>query len=137
MISAGKVAAAILFGSSLLGFWAWEYKASSVPERAISVSLEAACCKVNGSEGIKIALKSEVEGFDLHYGRVVLKFWSLGDTASKFPNRLQRIEGYTDQHGRFVSLWHPPIPGRYLICARVSKPGCACGQAMSRFVASK
>jgi|SRR5271157_2512958 len=135
MLSWKVLAVIVLCGSILvLGL---SNKEGSSQDQPISVSVEASPCKINGSEKIKIALKTAVDGSNLHHGRVVLWFWLLAETAATCPVHFEPIEGYTDHRGRFISQWQPPCPGTYLICARVSKSGCTCGQAFSRFMVSK
>lgn len=132
-----KILAVIVLCGSILGFWALANRVGFLQERPISVSMEASPCTINGSEKIKIALNTEVEGSGLSHGKVVLWFWQLGQTAAASAVYFQPIEGYTDHHGRFISQWQPPCPGKYLICARVIRSGCTCGQAVSSFIVGK
>ena len=137
MMSSWKVLAVIVLCGSILVFLGLSNKEGSSQEAPISVSVETSPGKDIGTEKIRIALKTEINGSGLHYGRVVLRFWLLGETAATCPVHFEPIEGYTDHHGRFISQWQPPCPGKYLICTRVSKSGCTCGQAVSRFMVSK
>ncbi|MGO9571734.1 MAG: hypothetical protein ACLP5H_29765 [Desulfomonilaceae bacterium] len=137
MISSWKGLAVIVLCGSILVFVGLANIGGSSQERPISVSVETSPCKDSGTEKIKIALKTEVNGSGLHHGRVVLWFWLLGETAATCPVHFEPIEGYTDHRGRFISQWCPPCPGKYLVCARVSKSGCTCSQAVSHFVVSK
>jgi hypothetical protein len=137
MISSWKGLAVILLCGSILVFVGLANIGGSSQERPISVSVETSPCTINGSNKIKIALKTEINGSGLSHGRVVLKFWPLGQTPATRPVHFQPIQGYTDHHGRFISQWRPPCPGKYLVCARVSKSGCTCGQAVSHFMVRK
>ncbi len=128
-----KILAVIVLCGSILGFWALANIGGSSQERPISVSVEVSPCTINGSERIKIVLKTAVGGSELPYGRVVFEFWPLSETAATDPIQLQPVEGYTDHHGRFISQWRPPWRGKFLVCARVSKSGCTCGRAVSHF----
>ncbi len=131
-----KILAVTVSCALILGFWALAKREGSSQERPISVLLEASPCKINGSEKIKIALNTAVDGSDLSYGRVVLKIWQLDQMTATWLVHFDPIEGHTDRHGRFISQWHPPGQGNYLVCARVSKSGCTCGQAVSKFTVS-
>jgi hypothetical protein len=136
MLSFRKATVVIVLCGSILVFWGSANRGGSFEPRPVSVSLETSPCRNNGSEKIKVALKAQVNGSSLPHGKVVLQFRRSDQATAMCPVEFQPTEGYTDRNGIFITNWCPPCPGKYLVCAEVSKSGFACGRLESHFALS-
>ncbi len=136
MTSFSKPLAVIVLCGAILGAWQLANREGSFRELPISVSVETAPCNLRGGEKIKIALKAEVNGTGVRHGRVVVHVRPLDGMAATDPVDFQPVEGHTDHNGTFITNWRPPCPGKYLVCAEVSKSRCTCGRAESHFTLS-
>ena len=114
-----------ILGLTLICGSVWIYQSSSSPH--IFLSVQSVPDNVRSGDPTKILLKAESNGAAVRDGRVRINFWPLDREASA-PSTPPKLVGNTDDQGFFVAGWSPSIPGRFMICAEVSKSGHASGR---------
>jgi hypothetical protein len=103
------------------------------PVTPISVSVKALPDALTDGKKTRVVLQAKANDCGLSHGETTIAFWPLDYKAARGTGEPQKISGWTDAQGMYLTNWSPSCPGCFMVTAEVKKPGYRRGRAICYF----